>query len=121
MPTSTTLWQGRRDPVTGLRHCRSPVVQETRQGAPYVGRAKPRLLRGDRGFLRRGEAAGGVVGQDEVADPRQDLLAPAAAVEDAVVADALLEVVAPLFRGQTGDDLVGRPRLAGGGDVVQLA
>src|SRR5690349_7041650 len=80
-----------------------------------------RLLGSYRWRHRSFEAAGGVVSQDEVPHSRQDLLTPAAAVEDTVVADALLEVVATLLGGQAGDDRVCGPGLAGSGDIVQLA
>ena len=58
---------------------------------------------------------------DEVADPRIDLLAPAAAGEDAVVTGAGDVVVEMLVGGDAGAEVVRGAGLAGAGDVVELA
>src|SRR5439155_23335568 len=64
---------------------------------------------------------GGVAGADEVAYPRQDLLAPLAAVEDAVVADARLLPMDVAGARNVGRQRVRRLGLADAGDVVELA
>ena len=58
---------------------------------------------------------------DEVAHLRIDLLAPAAAAEDAVVAGALDGEVLAVAFGDAGAQLVRGAGLAQAGDVVELA
>src|SRR5437763_502253 len=66
-------------------------------------------------------ASGGLVGADEVAHPGHDLLAPLAAVEDAVMADpGLLPMDLPCPR-YVGRERMCRSGLADAGDVVELA
>src|SRR5690349_18038811 len=58
---------------------------------------------------------------DEIAHARHDLLAPLAAVEDAVVTDAWLLPVHMPCAGNVGRQRMGRLGLADAGDVVELA
>src|SRR5947208_2527616 len=58
---------------------------------------------------------------DEGVDARIDLFAPTAAVEDAVMADAVLQVVFLLARRQAGQQARGGRGLADGADIVILA
>ena len=62
-----------------------------------------------------------VVVADEVAHARHDLLAPLAAVEDAVVTNAWLLPVHMACAGDVGRERVGGLGLADAGDVVELA
>src|SRR5262249_39104820 len=62
-----------------------------------------------------------LVRADEVTHLREDLLAPASAIEDAVVPDARLQVMSLTACGDPRTELERGPRLAGGADVVVLA
>src|SRR3546814_4053961 len=62
-----------------------------------------------------------IVLADERLGHRGDLAAPAAAVEDAVVPDLLLEMVFLHVVRQGGREVEGRAGLADAGDVVELA
>src|SRR5262245_15642748 len=68
-----------------------------------------------RGAGRRGASA---AREDGVAHHGVDLGLPAPAVEDAVVADAGLQVVAAVHRPDRGAELVRRVGLTGAADVV---
>src|SRR5215472_9957454 len=58
---------------------------------------------------------------DEVTHLREDLLAPTAAVEDAVVPEPRLQVMSLAACGNPRTELERGPGLAGGADVVVLA
>ena len=66
-------------------------------------------------------ASPSVAGVDDVAEHRKDIAVPALAVEDAVMADAGLHVMALHVRPQAGAEFVGGERLTDGADVVALA
>src|ERR1700704_5898843 len=81
-----------------------------------------------RGHLRmtdhrgsRAAATASIACQDHVLDQRIDLRLPAPAAENAVVADAELQVMALEMGAQTRAHLVSSHRLAHGTDVVALA
>src|SRR6185503_8603614 len=66
-------------------------------------------------------ASAGVVRANEVTHARHDLLAPLAAVEDAVVTDPRLLPVHMACTRNVGGQRMGRLGLADAGDVVELA
>src|SRR5690348_5530201 len=68
-----------------------------------------------------GRDSGGLVRPDEVAYARHDLLAPFAAVEDAVVADARLLPMHVPGTGNAGSQRMRGPGLADARNVVELA
>src|ERR1700734_618953 len=80
-------------------------------------RRRPGPARALLAILRCGPS---VVGQDEVADNRVDLVLPPTAAEDAVVADARLQMVALLRRFDAGAEPVCSHRLADATHVVLL-
>src|SRR5690606_23386928 len=61
------------------------------------------------------------LGADEVANARLNLVPKTAAVENAVMPDARLDIVLPALVGQTGREVLSRPGLAAARDVVLLA
>src|SRR5262249_35560448 len=91
---------------------------------PFIGRTLPQLfapaaLRRPRARLYQAPSLGAFA--DEVAQLRIDAVAPAAAVEHAVMADARLQMVALLGCGEARQQAMDRRGLADGADVVVLA
>src|SRR3954464_8462840 len=56
----------------------------------------------------RGKTSGRVMRENEITHPWKDLLAPATAIEDAVMSNPFLEVVRPLLRRNVSAQPVGR-------------
>src|SRR4051812_31008807 len=106
------------------------VKAEARFRRPQrAGRNAPRPRRRDASYVYlikvlfrrlgcgRGKTPGHVMREDEITHPWEDLLAPAASIENAVMPDPFLKVIRPLLRRNVSAQPVGRTGLAGRRDV----